>query len=340
VTAAEAVAGVGVLSLGLYALLGGADFGGGVWDLLARGPRAARQRALIDEAIAPVWEANHVWLILVVVLLFAGFPPAFAAISTALHVPLTLVLLGVVLRGAAWVFRRYGEAGPARDRWGRVFAVASTITPVFLGVALGAVTSGAVRLGEDGAPVGGFFAPWLRPFPFAVGAFVLALFAYLAAVYLAVEAADEPALADDFRRRALAAGLASGGLAWLTVLTAGPGTGRFAEGLLGSAWSWPLQLAVAALAVAALVALWRRRFRLARALAVGQVAGVVLGWGLAMHPHVVPPDLTIASAAAPPATQRGLLVALGAGGAAVFPALYWLLRVFKSGPARGGSSTA
>ena len=132
----------------LYVLTGGADFGGGVWDLLARGPRATAQRALIDRAIAPVWEANHVWLILVVVLLFGAFPPAFSALATGLHLPLTALLVGIVFRGSAFVFRKYGGGGRAASRrWGVVFAVASLVTPICLGVTIGAVTAGAIRNG-------------------------------------------------------------------------------------------------------------------------------------------------------------------------------------------------
>src|SRR5512132_2447517 len=118
-------------SLVLYALFGGADFGGGVWDLLASGPRRAEQRALIERAIGPIWEANHVWLILVVVLLFAAFPPAFAAISIALHVPLTLFLVGVVFRGSAFTFRAYDDRGDHRQkRWGLLFSLASVASPI------------------------------------------------------------------------------------------------------------------------------------------------------------------------------------------------------------------
>src|SRR5205823_5563773 len=198
----EAVAAVMLVSLIAYCVLAGADFGGGVWDLLATGPRAERQRRLADDAIAPVWEANHVWLILIVVLLFTGFPPAFAAASIALHVPLTLMLLGIVLRGSAWAFRRYGRR--ALTRWSRVFAISSAVTPVFLGMCLGAVTGSGIRL-VGGVPEEGFFRSWLAPFPFAVGLLALALFAFLAAVYLALEAPEGP-LREDFRLRAILSG--------------------------------------------------------------------------------------------------------------------------------------
>src|SRR5206468_10054029 len=182
---AELVAGIIVVALNAYALLGGADFGGGVWDLLARGPRRERQRHLIAEAIGPVWEANHVWLILAIVLLFTCFPRAFATMAVGLHVPLTLMLIGIVLRGSAFVFQSYGGGG------GRVFATASLVTPVLLGICVGAVASGTVWLGvRDGTFVTSFIRSWFTPFGFAVGIFTLACFAFLAAVYLTLEAKD------------------------------------------------------------------------------------------------------------------------------------------------------
>ena len=201
----EVVAAIMVLALNAYALTGGADFGGGVWDLLARGPRREAQRALIAEQIAPIWEANHVWLILVVVMLFTAFPAVFAALGTVLHIPLTLMLLGIVVRGSAFVFRSYGAHDDASQRrWGRVFAVASVVTPLLLGTIVGAIVSGAAGAAAARVPtVPGaaapsyaslYVTPWLAPFPLALGVLALAMFAFLAAVYLGVR---EPALRDD-----------------------------------------------------------------------------------------------------------------------------------------------
>src|SRR5262245_53745272 len=120
------VAGIMLISLILYALLGGADFGGGMWDLLASGERARKQRAAIAEAIGPIWEANHVWLILVIVLLFTAFPRAFAVMMTALHIPIAAMLLGIVLRGTTFVFRSYdSKADDVQRRWGTVFGISS-----------------------------------------------------------------------------------------------------------------------------------------------------------------------------------------------------------------------
>src|SRR5688500_14922225 len=177
------VTGVLLLAMIVYVVTGGADFGGGVWELFARGPRAARQVHALREAIAPIWEANHVWLILVVVLLFVCFPPAFAAIMIALHAPVSLLLVGIALRGAAFVFQAYaaGDRRVARVAV-RVFRVASAVTPLLLGTIVGAVASGEIRVD---ASTGNVTAPplvWLQPFPLAVGAMTWTLCVYLAAV--------------------------------------------------------------------------------------------------------------------------------------------------------------
>jgi cytochrome bd ubiquinol oxidase subunit II len=307
-------------ALVLYVLLGGADYGGGIWDLLASGPRRREQRALIEEAIGPIWEANHVWLILVVVLLFTAFPAAFARVSIGLFVPLVLLLAGIVLRGAAFTFRTYDDPSDrVQARWGLVFSMSSVLAPLVLGVVVGAVASG--RLSQEDR------LAWLAPFPLAVGLFAAALFAYLAAAYLAVEA--EGALRDDFRRRAVGAGVAVFlGAALAAALSVREAPLVFA-GLTARTWSLPLHLATGAAALLAFWALLRGRVRLARAAAVIQSALIVLGWGAAQRPYLVVPDLTLASAAAPRATLVPLLWALGAGAVFLFPALYLLFRVFK-----------
>src|SRR3569832_95087 len=197
-TLAEVAAWIIVVALNAYVLFGGADFGGGVWDLLASGPRRQQQRDLIAHAIGPIWEANHVWLIVVVVMLFVCFPPAFAAFGTVLHVPLTLMLIGIVLRGSAFVFRSYGSHTAAhRARWGSLFAVASVITPILLGDIIGAVASGSVgraaRLVEQGTGatfVDVFVMPWFSAFAIVTGLLALTLFCFLAAVYLAYAARE------------------------------------------------------------------------------------------------------------------------------------------------------
>jgi cytochrome d ubiquinol oxidase subunit II len=322
------VAGAMIVSLMFYALLGGADYGGGVWDLFARGERAREQRALIAEAIGPIWEANHVWLILVLVILFTGFPSAFAVIATALHVPLTLLLVGIVLRGSAFTFRTYdSERDHVQQRWSRVFSVASIITPVLLGITLGAIASGTIKV-EGGIVTSGFWRSWLAPFPFAVGFFALALFAFLAAVYLTLETKQEK-LQEDFRLRALLSGAAVGVLALTVFLLSDTGAPKVRAGLTASIWALPLHLATAICATGAFYFLWKRRYTLARLCAAGQVSLILWGWALAQFPYIVEPEITIASAAAPRATLRLLLAALAIGALVLFPSFYYLFRVFK-----------
>jgi cytochrome bd ubiquinol oxidase subunit II len=328
------LAGAMMVSLTFYALLGGADFGGGVWDLFASGPRKRAQRELIAEAIGPIWEANHVWLILVVVLLFTAFPPAFAAIATALHIPLTLMLIGVVMRGSAFTFRSYDKrTDDVQRRWGRVFSMTSLITPVLLGVTVGAISSGEIRKDYSDFAAA-FVSPWLAPFPFAVGFFALALFAFLAAVYLTVEAGAE-ALREDFRRRALSSAFAVGVMALVVFLLSGNGAPMIRHHLSQSWWTWPLQIATAIFAVAAIYALWTRRFRMARFCAAAQVTLILWGWGAAQFPYLVAPDVTIYNSAAPAITLRLVWWALLAGSVLLFPSFYYLVRVFKGTTAHG-----
>jgi cytochrome d ubiquinol oxidase subunit II len=318
------VAVVMLVALTIYALLGGADYGGGVWDLLARGPRAAKQRELVANAIGPIWEANHVWLILVVVLMFACFPPAFARISIALHIPIALMLIGIVLRGSAFTFRTYdAQVDQVQRRWGRMFAIPSMITPILLGVILGAVS---MDLSTTPSHAVEYYFRWVSLFPFAVGLFALILFAFLAAVYLTAEAGDR-LLQDDFRFRAMVAELAAGGLALLVFLVAPE---HLRGRLAGSWWTWPLQLVTAVLALSTLAALWTRRFTWARITAAGQVTLILWGWGLSQYPYLVRPEVTIQSAAAPEVTLRLVLQALAAGSVVLIPSYWYLLRAFKS----------
>jgi cytochrome d ubiquinol oxidase subunit II len=331
--APELLLGVAVVAaLVLYFLFGGADFGGGVWDLGASGPRRDEQRALIERAIGPIWEANHVWLILVVVVTFTAFPSAFAAVSIAFHVPLTLFLVGIVFRGSSFAFRSF-DAGGARRRWGLGFSVASVVAPVLLGMVVGAAASGRVEIRADAAGggvevAGGSFAPWLAPFPIATGLLALALCAYLAATYLTNEATTA-ALADDFRKRALLSGVVAAALAVVTLLLAFGGAPRIAEALTGRPWAWMVEAAAAGAGVLALVALARRRYRAARVLVPAQVALVLIGWAAAQYPYLLVDDLTLTGAAADPRTLRLLVWILVGGIPVLAPSLWLLFRVFK-----------
>jgi cytochrome d ubiquinol oxidase subunit II len=290
-----------LLSLIIYALTGGADFGGGMWDLLAVGPRAARQRQAIAEAIGPIWEANHVWLILVVVLLFSGFPLGFTVMMTALNIPVTMMLIGIVLRGSAFSFRKYDTPPDSvQRRWSVMFGSACFFTPFFQGVIIGALATGQIHV-VDGRVVTGFFASWLTLFAFACGIFALGLFAFLAATYLTLDTKAQPDLQSDFRKRALWSGAALAPVAGLVLFAAKHGAPAMYRGLTG--WWAPLLLVLTSLmAVVALAALWRRWFVLARLATIGQVTLILAGWGLAQYPNLVTPDVTVNNAHAPEIT--------------------------------------
>jgi len=322
-----------LLSLILYALMGGADFGGGMWDLLATGPRATRQREAIADAIGPIWEANHVWLILVIVLLFTAFPSGFAAMMTALNIPLTAMLIGIVLRGSAFVFRKYdSDSDAVQRRWSAVFGAASFFTPFFQGVIIGALATGRIRV-VNGQVVTGFFAGWSTPFALGCGLFALGIFAFLAATYLTVETMHQPDLQNDFRLRALWSGLMLAPIAGAVFLTSKQGAPEMFDGL--TRWWAPLLLGwTSFFAIAALLALWLRRFAVARIAAAGQVALILAGWGLAQYPHLVTPDVTIDNAHAPEITLRLVVLAMGAGAFVLLPSLGFLFHLFKGKESR------
>lgn len=317
-----------MLSLIVYALMGGADFGAGMWDLLAVGPRAARQRNAIAEAIGPIGEANHVWLILVVVLLFTGFPLGFAGMMTALNIPLTAMLIGIVLRGSSFMFRKYDSRSETTQRhWSRVFGIASFFTPLFQGLILGALTTGQIRI-VNGQVVSGFFAGWLTLFALACGVFALALFAFLAATYLTVDTKYQPDLQSDFRLRALWSGLALAPIAGVVFLSSKEGAPEMYSGL--THWWAPWLLAwTTVMSLAALVALWQRWFAVARIAAIGQVTLILGGWCLAQYPNLVTPDVTVNNAHAPEITLRLLVLTLCVGCILLLPSLAFLFHIFK-----------
>jgi cytochrome bd ubiquinol oxidase subunit II len=316
--------GAGVVA---YALTGGADYGGGIWHLFARGPRANEQKRLVEHAIAPIWEANHVWIIFVIVLLFTAFPKAFSVVSTALHVPIAFALVGIVLRGSAFVFHAYDVRRARSGAWATVFGISSLLVPLALGDVLGALSTGEIRW--DGARVtSGFASGWPSAFAVATGFFTIALFALLAAVYLGAEA--EGPLAKDFRRRALAMEVTAGVTAFVVFVLARRGAPTLYEHLSSSTWTLPIQIATAAAALSTVALVHRSRFRTARFTVAIQVTLVVVGWGLAMDGAIVMPDVTVDNAGAVPEVLRALFIALGAGALLLAPALFYLFRVFKS----------
>lgn len=330
-TLANACAAAVLISLTAYVVLAGADFGGGVWDFLASGERKRGQRDLIAHAIGPVWEANHVWLILVVVLLFTCFPPAFAVLSTELNVPLGLMLIGIVLRGCSFAFRAYDVKPSATAKVaGRIFAGASVITPFILGICVGAIASGSIgRVSASAGVYDRFFAPWISPFPIACGIFALTLFAFLAAVYLTVDAGDTP-LREDFRTRALFAAISVFIAAFGTLIIAYFFAPGLHTSLMTSMWTLTQQFATGAAALIAIAALWYRHWMIARIAAAAQATLILWGWAMAQYPAIIPGRLTIDQAAAPRATLELALWALMAGGAVLFPSLWYLFRLFKT----------
>jgi len=322
-------AGVILIALVVYSLTGGADFGGGVWDLLALGRRARGQREAIAKTIGPIWEANHVWLIVVIVLLWTCFPKVFATIGTALHIPLLLTLIGIVLRGSAFVFRSYDrQDARSHFRWSLVFAVASVITPVTFGMAVGALSSGTLPLDpQTGLVQTDFVSSWLAPFPIVTGLYTLSLYAWLAATYLTVEVGYAP-LRRDFQRRALVSGVLSGVLAFAVLLLLPDGAPPLWALVGSSPLVWVFVTIVSAFALVSLVAQALRRFRIAQLTAGATVAAVVLGWGAAMFPTMVQPDLSVWNTAAPDTVQWTTLIVLGSGAVLLVPSFVWLYRVF------------
>lgn len=324
----------GIIGLGLlvWSLTGGADLGAGLWSLLASGPRKAEQRDAVHEAIAPIWEANHVWLIFVIVVMFSAFSRAFAILGIALHIPIAFALLGLVLRGSAYVFRAYGiQSKAAETRWEQVFAGASVVTPVFLGLVVAGVSSGAIRVVDDQVTTG-FLAGWTSAYALSVGVFALALFGLLSAVYLSYET-REP-LASDFRKRALIMEVVSGALAAITFAFAVQDAPQLFEHLARSPWTWPVQIATAVSAGATVYLLIRRRYAWARWTVVLQVGLVVVGWGLAMRGHLILPDVTLTRATSNPQVMPALVLVFAGGSVLLVPALWYLYRVFKGAPQR------
>lgn len=305
---------VALVAIALYTVFGGADFGGGVWDLLASGPRRDAQRDAISDAIGPVWESNHVWLIFAVVTLFTCFPPAFADVATYLNAPLTLALAGIVLRGAAFVFRNYASDAVALARsWTVVFGASSIVAPFFLGDAAGALATGRYA--------------WTSPFALSVGLFAVALCAQIAAVFLLHET-DDPALREDFRRRAIRATLAVWVAGLLPALLARQAEPAFFAALTGPAARTAIGAALL-LGVAVMLLVARRRDVAARAAVGAEVLAVLGGWFGAQSPSLVPGRWTLASAASSPAMLEAFLIAAAAGAVVLIPSLLLLFAVFK-----------
>lgn len=317
------------ISLIAYAVLGGADFGGGIWDFFASGPQAERQRRLIGHALGPVWEANHVWLIFLIVGLFAAFPLAFSVLSTALIVPFTLALIGIVLRGAAFIFHAQAdESGTLGKVWGRVFSSASTITPFLFGTAAAAVASGQVRV-QGGRVQTDLLAAWTTPFALTIGALALTLCAVLAAVNLILEAqnSNDPELVEAFRRRAMIAGVITLALDAVAFILSPLQAPLLWHGMLDHAL--PVVIATGLTGLGAAISLVLRHYRLTRMLAFTVTSLIFASWGLSQFPYLVPVAVTINNAASPPATLQALLIGTSIGMALLLPSLWLLFHVFR-----------
>ena len=321
-----------VVSLLLYVLLGGADFGAGILELFY--PRASydQLKKTTYKAIGPVWEANHVWLIIVIVILFNGFPPAFRVISTYLHIPLMLMLLGIIGRGSAFVFRHYDAIkGKSEKVYSRIFAWSSLITPFILGVTAGAVLFG--RINPDPPNFyEGYIAPWWNWFAMSIGLFTTCLFAFLAAAFLIPEM-EENRWKNHFRKQALIANffvVGAGGIVFLAGLAEHFSFTRIF-------FSHPVSIICFLLATASLgvliFTLRKERDQHSRLLAGFQVSMIVLGWLSLQYPYIITysgnSGLTLQEAAASGKVIAILGIALAAGVFLILPALGYLMWVFK-----------
>jgi cytochrome d ubiquinol oxidase subunit II len=311
----------------VYAVFGGADFGTGFFDATAGGDRrGAEVRTLIDHSIGPVWEANHVWLIYVLVMWWTGFPESFVATTTTLAVPLMLALLGIVLRGASFAFRKYAATLGQARLFGAIFAGSSLITPFFLGAVAGAIASG--RVPAEGR--GDLFASWLTPTSLLGGAIAVGTCSFLAGTFLAADArrAAKRELGERIRRRTIGVGAVTGAVVLGALLPLRDDAPTLYDGLSGRAA--PLIVLSAAAGAATLWLLWQRRYAVARIAAVTAVASVVVGWGLGQYPWLLVDEVRIEDAAGASATLTGLLVAVGLAGLIVVPALSYLFWLTQS----------
>ena len=320
-----------------YALLGGADFGGGFWDLVAgarAGRHATERRRLIEHSLGPVWEANHVWLIFAIVLLWTGFPGVFAAIASTAYIPLTAAALGIIGRGSGFAFRKVSIEYRYQRLFGTVFAFSSVATPFFLGAVLGSIGAGRI---PAGIAAGGRLASWWSPTPIVTGALAVGIGAYLAAVFLTGDAQREaPDLVPELRRNALVAGVVVGALAVVGLLVVRLDAPKLARSL----WHTPtLILVVASLAagLASLLLLVAGRYLAVRVTAGLAAAAVIWAWAAASYPTLLP-GATVGSAAAEPAVLHALLGTSAVGAVVLIPSLGWLFAIFQARPRRAPSS--
>jgi cytochrome bd ubiquinol oxidase subunit II len=319
----DVVAVILFVAVSAYALFGGADFGAGFWDLTAGGAeRGARPRALVDHAIAPVWEANHVWLVFALVVLWTGFPEAFASITLTLFVPLTLAALGIVLRGASFAFRKSVAAySRSRREFLAIFAISSVLVPYCMGAVAGAIASGRV---PAGGKAGDPWSSWINPTSILGGVLAVTAGAYLASVYLVWDARrlGDDVMVEYFRRRAVVTAVVAGVVAFAGIFVLNSDADYVFDGLTSRAL--PLVILSALCGVGSLVLLLRQAHRGARVLAGGAVASVIWAWGVAQWPYILPESLKVSAAAAPSGTLTTIVVVFCVAAVTILPSLGFL----------------
>jgi cytochrome d ubiquinol oxidase subunit II len=318
-----------LVGLALYMVLAGADFGAGFWQLIAGPGRQGEEiREHAHNAMAPVWEANHVWLIFVLTVVWTAYPSAFGSAASTLSIPLFIAGIGIVLRGGAYVLRGGMSTGREQRIVDTVFSVSSILTPFALGTVIGGIASERVHVGNPG---GGLFSSWLNPTSITVGVLAVASAAYGAAVFLSGDAArlGHASLAERFRVRALAAGILAGAVAVAGLVVLRLDAERVFRRLTGGPGLPALVVSVLA-GIATLVLVWRRRYEPARYTAALAVAATIAGWALAQQP-VFLHGLTVRQAAAPHDTLVAVIVAVLAGAVILFPSLALLFRLALGG---------
>jgi cytochrome d ubiquinol oxidase subunit II len=316
---ADLVAVVLFFGVTAYALFAGADFGAGFWDLVAGGAeRGAKPRALVDHSIGPVWEANHVWLIFCLVVLWTAFSEAFASITLTLFVPLTLAALGIVLRGSSFAFRKTAFRTRDRRALGAVFAVSSVLVPYCMGAIAGAIASGRV---PDGGRAGDPWDSWVNPTSVLGGVLAVTVCAYLAAVFMVWDARrlEDDEMVEYYRRRAIVTAVVAGAVAFVGIFVLRSDARYLFDGLTSRGLA--LVILSALCGIGSLVLLLRDAHRGARLLAIGAVATVVWGWGVAQWPYVLPETLKVPQAAAPSGTLTAVLVVFVLAAILILPAI-------------------
>ncbi len=318
----DAVAIALMTGIAMYSVFGGADFGAGFWDLVAGGARRGeRPRAVAAHSIGPVWEANHVWLVFCLVLLWTGFPEAFQSIMLTLYVPLSLAALGIVLRGSSFAFRKEVFRTSSRRNFGAAFASSSVLVPYCMGAVAGAIASGRVPAGGH---AGDPWSSWINPTSIIGGVLAVTTCAYLAAMYLVHDARrlTDATMVEYFRRRAVGVAVVAGVVAFAGIFVLRHDADHVFDGLVSRAL--PLVVVSTLCGLGSLVLMLRGAHRAGRVLAAGAVASVVAAWGVAQWPYILPTSLKVSQAAAPDATLTAILVVVGVAAVVIVPALVFL----------------